>query len=507
MSWRLRSIKPLLILLAVFLLQWLLLFSLNGPTWDAVSYYVYARSAVFDGDLDFANDYQLSYPTAGEHFASKDLDQIRTPTGRVQNIFAVGVSVLWIPWLALLRFAALLNLAPGVNGRAMTGYETFFIGNISMLSALFGFLAYAISYRLAESVMGRWIALASTITLMFATPLLHYQYREPMYSHTGSAMVVALCVLFWWRNYQEERFGFWQGLGLGALIGLAGLVRWQNLVYLALPAVSMVIWWFKLPRERRHDTWLGVLVYFLLVAIGALALFAVQMFVWRILYGSFVTIPQGPGFMDWRAPFLNPLLFSTFRGLLPWMPVFFLSLLGLFALSRHRPQFAWPLLIMLLLTVYINGSTRDWFAGAGFGPRRFTSELALLVIGYAGFLQILPQRIRSWLAVLLGILLGLHQWLLLRYGLTEGLGGRVLSMMPTFQWEDESLSVFFTDLLRLSNESLQEPLQTLVFSGTPLDVILRQQELPWTHMSILTLSALFMILIIGIVKLVQRFYS
>lgn len=505
MNWRQRPVTPLLILLAVFLLQWLLLFSLKGPTWDAVSYYVYARSAVFDGDLHFANDYVLSYPSAGEHFASKELDQIRTATGRVENIFAVGASVLWIPWLALLRFAALTNLAPGVNGQTMTGYETFFVGNLSMLSALFGFLAFVVSYRIAETVSGRWIALAAAITLMFATPLIYYQFREPMYSHTASALVVALCILFWWWQLREERFGFWQGLGLGALIGLAGLVRWQNLAYLALPVMSMIVWWFALPREHKRDTWLGVVVYLLLVGLGALVVFAVQMFVWRILYGSFIIIPQGSGFMDWQAPFLNPLLFSTFRGLLPWMPVFFLSIAGLLAISRHSPQFAWPLLAMLLLIVYINGSTRDWFAGAGYGPRRLTSELALLVIGYAGFLQLLPQRIRSWIAVLLGILLGVHQWLLLRYGLVESLGGRVLSMMPTFEWQDEALSTFAADLLRLSNEALQDPLQSLVFAGSPLDVILNQPHLPWTHVSVLVLSGLFVILILGVIKLVQHF--
>ena len=351
MNWRLRSIIPFLILLAVFSVQWLLLFSLRAPTWDAVSYYVYARSAVFDHDLEFANDYQLSYPTAGEDFASKELDQIQTVTGYVQNIFAVGTSVLWLPWLALLRLAAVFNWAPGVASTAMTGYEPFFVANISMLSVLFGFLAYLISYLVTESVTSRMIALAATITLMFATPLLYYQFREPMYSHTASAMVVALVVLFWWRQLQAEQFGFWQGLGLGALIGLAGLVRWQNLAYLALPAVSITMWWFSLPRDERNHTWLEVAVYLLLVAAGALLAFALQMIVWRVLYGSFITIPQGSGFMDWRAPYLNPLLFSTFRGLLPWMPVFFLSLVGLLALSRRSPQLAWPLLIMLLLVI------------------------------------------------------------------------------------------------------------------------------------------------------------
>ena len=504
MNWRLRSIIPFLILLAVFSVQWLLLFSLRAPTWDAVSYYVYARSAVFDHDLEFANDYQLSYPTAGEDFASKELDQIQTVTGYVQNIFAVGTSVLWLPWLALLRLAAVFNWAPGVASTAMTGYEPFFVANISMLSVLFGFLAYLISYLVTESVTSRMIALAATITLMFATPLLYYQFREPMYSHTASAMVVALVVLFWWRQLQAEQFGFWQGLVLGALIGLAGLVRWQNLAYLALPAVSITMWWFSLPRDERNHTWLEVAVYLLLVAAGALLAFALQMIVWRVLYGSFITIPQGSGFMDWRAPYLNPLLFSTFRGLLPWMPVFFLSLVGLLALSRRSPQLAWPLLIMLLLVIYINGSTRDWFAGGGYGPRRLTSELVLLVVGYAGFLQLVPCHLRSWIATFLGVLLGSHQWLLLRYGLAESLGGRVLSMNPTFEWEDEALSTFLTDLLRLANESAQDPLQALVFPGSPLDVFLRLREPSWEHLTVLIMTSLFVILLFVVALLVQQ---
>ena len=109
--------RALLVLVAAFLLQWLLLFSAKPPTWDAVSYYVYARSVVFDGDLDLANDYRLSYPTATPDFAAKQLDQITTATGRVANVFAVGSAVLWIPWLALLRLIA----AVASPGAALAG--------------------------------------------------------------------------------------------------------------------------------------------------------------------------------------------------------------------------------------------------------------------------------------------------------------------------------------------------------------------------------------------------
>jgi hypothetical protein len=485
--------SPLLILLALFLLQWLFLFSIKEPTWDAVSYYVYARSSIFDGDLRFDNDFQLSYPTAGEHFASKEFDQVETATGRVMNLFAVGTPLLWLPWLSVLRLAAPFVLPIGIG---LTGYERFFVSNLATLSALFGFLAIVLSYRVAQGVINHRLALASAVTLMFVTPLLYYQFREPMYSHTASALAVSLCIYVWWTHYDETGTAC-QALGLGALIGLAGLVRWQNLTYLLLPFVSTFVLWFRKNDWRNWQLCKPYLLYLLLTIAAGLAVFSLQMAVWQVLFGSFITIPQGNTFIDWRAPFLIPLLFSSFRGLLPWMPVFFLVVIGLLAISKRKPQLGLPLLLMLLLVIYINGSTRDWFAGSGFGPRRLTSELVIFVVGYAAFLQLLPQRIRSWGTVLLGIGLALHQWILLRYGLEEGLGGRVMSMAPTFYWEDISLTRFFSELSALALRAWQQPLDFMILSGSPLDMILRKQIWPIQHLSTLIATALFVLFISG----------
>ncbi len=485
--------SPLLILLAVFLLQWLLLFSIREPTWDAVSYYVYARSVVFDGDLQFENDYQLSYPTAGEHFASKALDQVNTAAGRVANLFAIGTALFWLPWLMLLRMLSPLLLA---DATSLTGYERFFVSNLATLSAFFGLLALLLAYKVAENLTNRWLALASAATLTLATPLLYYQFREPMYSHATSALVVSLCVFVWWK--QNEAIGsVWQAMGLGLLIGMAGLVRWQNLAYVLLPLVSTFMLWWKHPARRSRRVWGRALSYMVLVGLATVAVLSLQMAVWQVLYGSFLTIPQGDAFIDWRAPFLLPFLFSSFRGVLPWMPVFFLVLVGLLALSKQHPQAGLPLLFMLLVAVYINGSTRDWFAGGGYGPRRLTSEFIILVVGYAAFLKLIPQRIRGWGSVLLGIGLALHQWILLRFALPEGLGGRVMSMAPTFYWEDVSLTQFFTDFSSLALRAGQRPFDYLIFPGSPLDIILRTEEWPIQHLSTLLATGMFLLPILA----------
>lgn len=484
-----------LILLAAFLLLWLLLFSLRPPTWDAVSYYVYARSAVFDGDLHFDNDFRLSYPTATPDFVAKGYDAVLTETGYVVNLFAIGSSVLWLPWLLLLR--ATTAVLPGAP---FTGYEPLFVNTLATFSALLGFIALWLSYRVAAAASGRGAALAAALTLLVATPLLNYQFRVPLYSHTASAFATALCVFVWWRHH--TRIGrLWDGLLLGALIGLAALVRWQNAMYLALPLITTLYHGWRRPSRRLSFAgrpWRDALLYLAATGAAALAVFSLQMSVWRVLYGSFITVPQGGSFLDWRAPFLLPLLFSTFRGLLPWMPIFFLALVGLLAIGRTRPALALPLLAVLLLEVYVNASTRDWFAGAGFGPRRFTSELTILVVGYAGFVQLLPRRVRAPLSALLGLALAFHQWVLLRYGLGARIGGRPLSMTPTFRWEDAPLPVFLRDFQELALHAVQHPFDFLVFPESPLDALLRQQSWPADHVSALLLVGGAVALLLGL---------
>jgi hypothetical protein len=473
-------------LLFLFLVQWALLFSFAGPTWDAVSYYVYARSLLFDRDLDFANDFRLAYPTASPDFVAKAYDAIETPTGRAVNLFAMGSGLLWLPWLAALRLLAPLSGA----APPLSGYERFFISNVATLSALSGLAAFWLAYRVARRTTQPGPALPAAATLLFATPLLYYQYREPLYSHTAAAFTTTLVVAAW-RGQSDRPGAPWQALGLGTLLGLAALTRWQNGLYLALPVVSAVVSWVRLPRMQRRAAAWSWGMYLLLVSAAAAAVFTLQLSAWKVLYGSFVTIPQGQGFLTWRPAYLGPTLFSTFRGLLPWMPVALPALLGLGVLARRRPHLGLPLLIVLLLAIYVNASTPDWFAGGGYGPRRFTSELTLWVVGYAAFLNWLPRRLRAPVVTLLGVGLALHQWLLLRYGLELRLGGRVRSMAPTFAWEDTSWTRFAQDLAGLLPRAARDPLDFLIFPGAPLDLLLRQGQWPGRHVAALLLTAVF----------------
>ena len=66
---------PLIAIVALFLLQWLFLFNPNAGVWDGAFYYAFARSPLFDQDLDLTNDLVLSYPHSTADFVAKEIEQ------------------------------------------------------------------------------------------------------------------------------------------------------------------------------------------------------------------------------------------------------------------------------------------------------------------------------------------------------------------------------------------------------------------------------------------------
>lgn len=472
------------VMAGIFLLQWALLMTPAGPTWDAAYYYAYTRSVIFDFDLDIENDLELSYPTASSDFASKELDEDKTVTGRVASPFAIGTSILWIPLFGLLRLISVFQ--------SPTGYEWLFTHATAAFSALYGLLSFYIAYKITEKEVSSKIALWSVVVLLFTTPLIYYQFREPLYSHTSSALTSTLCIYVWWRNHKTILSNR-QALLLGGLVGFSGLTRWQNVMYISLPIVSSAWIWLAQSPDKRKQQLVPIIKSLFLVGLSALAVFSIQQVIWQLFYGSWVTVPQGGAYVDWSAPFWREVFFSPFRGLVAWMPVFVPALIGLLILARKKPRLIIPLLIVLLLETYVNSSTRDWFAGGGFGPRRYTSELAMLVLGYGGFLMALPRPGRILIAIPISIALALHQWVLLRFGLIDRIGGRVVSMYPTYEWVQESWSTYWQQITNHLPDFVNAPLDTLALPRSPLTMLLKNNTFPIQQLIGLLIGALFLI--------------
>jgi hypothetical protein len=180
-------------------------------------------------------------------------------------------------------------------------------------------------------------------------------------------------------------------LWLGLLGGLMGLVRFQDGPLLGLALID-------LPRARWRV---------LLLIPGALAAFAPQLAVERVIFGTWLPYrPPEFAFQPFPGHYLD-VLFSSHNGLFIWSPIALAAVAGLFLIPDRalRLAYAWALLVELA----IQGAAPDWWGGHSFGQRRLLDLLPFMSLGLAAVALRLGV-VRSWVAA---TLLGLWNLLLI----------------------------------------------------------------------------------------------
>jgi hypothetical protein len=116
---------------------------------------------------------------------------------------------------------------------------------------------------------------------------------------------------------------------------------------------------------------------------GVVIMLLPQALAWHAIYGQFLVIPQGDSFMQWTRPAVVSVLFSMRHGLFSWTPATLLAVGGLYYLIRRNPMVGWSASAVVLLSIYINGSVSDWWAGEAFGARRFVGDTVFFAAGLA----------------------------------------------------------------------------------------------------------------------------
>lgn len=364
---------------------------------DGIYYYAYLRSLVFDRDLDFENDYEL----LGNPFKPEE----NRVTGKVENPFPAGTVLYWLPTLGaahlVLGAGRLLGLSDDqLDGTSPTYQRFVFYGSL-----LWGFGVLLLTFCLARRVCGEGTAALAAVGLVMATPLIWYMRYQAAYSHAVSAFAVAAFAAYWYVTLFRKQSRHWAVLGL--LAGLAMLVRPQNAAHMVLPLGE----WLLLAGgalRRRDLGGAGRLIGLgTLFGLCAMVAFLPQVAVWKVLYGSWFTIPQGHSFMLWEHSRWVETLFSSRNGLFARTPLVYLAVIGLLVMASRRQDkeqhiAGWLMLLAFALQVYINGSTRDWYGGWAHGGRRFLGCSLYFGLGLATLLSVLTPRRKGagrWLAV------------------------------------------------------------------------------------------------------------
>jgi hypothetical protein len=338
---------------------------------DALHHYVQLRSAVFDRDLQFRNEYMRMYglqaPTDDTAWVFTD-----TATGHVRNLMPVGPALVWAPAFLVVSF---LVWIAGLAGSTypLDGYGRLFQATAGASGVAAAAVGVWLSYRAAAGLFrARWAIWASVI-LWLASSAVYYSVISPTYSHAASLLATS----GFWLAFVHSRAHptFRRYVTLGALAGVSALMRWQDAILMVVVGVDL-LWRLRegLPLGRAIGWGASA-------AVAALLAFTPQMVVWQTLYGRPFAMPQGSGFMRWSEPALIAVLFSTWRGLLTWTPIVAVALAGLVPLVKRDHLVGTCAVVFFGLAWYVNAAVADWWAGEAFGARRFVSCFPVFALG------------------------------------------------------------------------------------------------------------------------------
>jgi len=359
---------------------------------DAAAYFAVAHSLLLDRDLDLTNQYQVIAHEISPWLA------VAPATGRPGSPFPIGYSLLTLPFLALGHGLdlALGRAGDGHSGLALTCYH---LANPVFLGLGLGFLflflrGLAAAWGL-EQRRGDWLAFWSCLWLWPATTLAYLAF-SPM-THVSAFMAASLFLWRWWAARDGDRPGAWLGAGLAA--GLMIICRWQTALFLIVPLFDEV-WGLVVSRgaawRERPGAWWGAR---LLAAAGLLLVVTPQLLEWKAIYGGYLLVPQGEGFLGSLPRHFFAVLFSSLRGWFVWTPITLLGAAGLVWGSWRWPRLGLPLLLAVIGQVALVGSLANaWRQPHSFGARMLTESLPFAAAGLVALMGSLPAwpRRTAW---------------------------------------------------------------------------------------------------------------
>jgi hypothetical protein len=360
---------------------------------DGNGYYAYVRSVVIDGDLDFENEFRHGDPLFREVFFD---DQgavqpwMRASTGRLTNQWAVGPSMLWLPFFLVAHGVVHVLNAFGAAIPA-DGYSGPYRWSCAIGTACYGWLAVLLGFEIAVRLAGARAALVAALAIWWASALPVYMYFLPFHVHALSAFAVAAFVWYWLRvlpgpvdlrvdlkdrsDHRRGRHVPRRWLAWGALAGLMVDVYYLNALFALPAAVEIARPW---PPDARRQRLAAGLLFLAGLLLTLTPHFAAK---W-VVHGS----PLATGYRDaffWATPRLWQVGFSAEHGLFSWTPVLLLALAGLVGLAWRDRRVGGGALAVFLLFYYAVASYQNWHGQSSFGNRFFLSFTALFVLGAA----------------------------------------------------------------------------------------------------------------------------
>jgi len=375
------SKRALLILTGIHVLAGFLFLSPSYIRPDSVAVHSWLRSLVVAGDFLFFDEW-AGFGMLGNGFSYfKEV----TETGALANHWWVGSSILAAPFYLVSHLFSLL--LPG-DMFPTDGFFGLDLATLGWTSVLFHALTMLAGWLAIRDVAGSpddatSNAVPALLCVSLGTPAFWYAFRMPIGTHAAGMLLVGVLTLLCIRlasglEVDDSESGI--ALLTGLVLGLAVATRVQHVVL--VPAVLFALY----AGRARPKAWLRVVI-------GASVPLLAQGAAWFAVYGT----PLGPlaaganlegvTWMPFHRISFLPVLFSSWRGLVIWSPIWIPALIGMTMLLRDRDfavhRRAGAICLLMFAGELIANGTLDryWWGGMSFGPRRFVDLAVPAAVG------------------------------------------------------------------------------------------------------------------------------
>lgn len=355
---------------------------------DGIGYSLYVRSLVIHGKFSLFHADLTPTENAPESTTMQtiQLKQIKFQGGKVVNQYPVGPSLVWLPGYSVVHLLLKLSHSIGIRDLPPAdGFSTPYRYSIGLTTIALALLALLMALSILASLSSTLTGIVALIAVYYGTPAYHYTVYDSSMSEIPTMFAVTLVYWVWWKIRSTQStvnlWSFW-----GAALGLAIIMRYQHVFLLVLPLVELYLSRKAAPISKRIID----------LSLGLVPLITIQIVVWRLTSGSWTPPEYATGIETWKS--FNPtmLLLSSRKGLIASHPLWLFAILGLVVsgvVSRER-VFLCGLAGYVFFLVWLNQLPLDFWAGFGYGSRRFVPATLACMVGIAAVIEAIMWAVR-----------------------------------------------------------------------------------------------------------------
>ena len=343
-------------------------FNYHSEIWaDKAGYYVYLPAAV---KFNFNSD---NFPDSidtktGDGFT---LDE---RNGRVLTKYTYGVALMQLPFFCLADlFAKPLNFENN-------GFSPIYHWSVNIASVFYLLLGLIFLFKFLNYQFDKQSSLLTIITIFLATNLYYYSIDETGMSHVYSFSLFSIFLYFLRITNYINKYGIWQNLTFGLLIGLIILIRPTNVLFVStflfLDINSQSEIFLRIKRLFHFKTLITITIGVLLIALP-------QILYWNYASGSFLDYSYGDEGFNWMNFKLLNTWFSPNNGLFIYTPFYLLVIVLLLLMIKNKKENGIYLLVLFLTISYTFSSWWAWSFGCSFGARSYVEYLSVFSIPIA----------------------------------------------------------------------------------------------------------------------------